>query len=211
MKNVKTLVFDLDDTLYPKSLGYQKHADEKIAVFLQEKMGMSFDEYKEECNKLREKGCSTYSLYKEKGTTFEEYLICGCEHDMSKVEYNEELHKILASLPYKKIIYTDANRKHVDDTLKYLRLESIFKDIYTVIDAGYIWKSFNGGFESFLKHYNLIPEETIIFEDNLKNLKKAKTLGLHTVLISEEDVLKPEFCDFLFKDINSALNFIFKK
>lgn len=206
MKNIKNLVFDLDNTLYSQSLGYQELADAKMYRFLEEKMGMSFEEYKKECQNWRKKCGSTFGLYKEKGTSFDEYLQYVCEHNMDKVAYNDELYQKLKSLPHKKIIYTDANLKHVQNTLPRLKLDDVITDIFTVADGGYIWKGYDGGFERFVKFYNLNPEESVIFEDNLNNLRKAKSLGFVTVLINEEGIEKPDFCDYSFSNINFALN-----
>lgn len=206
MKHIKTLIFDLDDTLYPHSLGYKEHSYQRIPEFCQKYLNLSFEEYAALSKEYFAKYGNAYKLYQDKGTSFEEYIKYVCDLDMSKVKYNKELDEKIKTLPHKKIIYTDANLTHTIDTLKQLKLDKHFKDIHTIVEANYIFKSHSKAFENFLKIYNLKAEETAIFEDNLENLKSAKASGLTTILINEQGGEKPDFCDFMFSYINSALS-----
>lgn len=205
MKHIKNLVFDLDNTLYPQSSGCTAPSEKKGKDFFDNILKLSDEEYYK--NKHLIIDGNTYFLHKlkEKGVSFEEFLNYVCEYDLSNIHCNKTLKKQLLSLPHQLFIFTDSVHWHVEDVLEKMQIKGIINNIFTIMEAGGVWKSHTGAFEKFFNHYKINPKETAIFEDSLSNLQIAKEVGMTTVFISEKPVEKPEFCDFMFKDINSAL------
>lgn len=209
LKKIKTLVFDLDYTLYPSSTNIEKLFKVNIIDYLQKEMNMSVEEIEKAFEVFR-KNASTLRGAKELGFDIERFFNYVCDVDVSTISYNETLFKSLSDISHQKIIYTNSNKKHMNQVLEKLKLEDVFHHKFTAEDSGYCFKPEAESFEKFFEYCKVIPQECAFFEDNTKNLEKAKSLGMTTILISAELNEKPEFCDYVFEDINQALKVFHK-
>ncbi|XP_058762122.1 uncharacterized protein C24B11.05-like [Vicia villosa] len=126
------LLFDLDDTLYPFSSGLSGHVTENIQEYMLEKLGIQKDKVPELC----------VSLYKIYGTTMAGLKAIGYDFDYDdfhsfvhgRLPYNllkpdPVLRGILLSLPFRKIIFTNADDAHAKRVLHRLGLEDCFERI----------------------------------------------------------------------------------
>ncbi|XP_028783398.1 suppressor of disruption of TFIIS-like isoform X2 [Neltuma alba] len=126
------LLFDLDDTLYPRSNGVGNACDQNVKDFLVEKLGI-------EQSKVNELG---FLLYKNYGTTMAGLKAIGYDFDYD--EYHSFVHgrlpyenlkpdpvlrNLLLSLPYRKLIFTNADKVHAVKALSRLGLEDCFEGI----------------------------------------------------------------------------------
>ncbi|KAK4270338.1 hypothetical protein QN277_023384 [Acacia crassicarpa] len=126
------LLFDLDDTLYPRSNGVGSACDQNVKDFLVEKLGI-------EKSKVDELG---FLLYKNYGTSLAGLRAIG--YDFNYDEYHSFVHgrlpyenlkpdpvlrNLLLSLPYRKLIFTNADKVHAVKALSRLGLEDCFEGI----------------------------------------------------------------------------------
>ncbi|KAK4270337.1 hypothetical protein QN277_023383 [Acacia crassicarpa] len=126
------LLFDLDDTLYPRSNGVGSACDQNVKDFLVEKLGI-------DKSKVDELGLLLYRNY---GTTLAGLRAIGYDFDYD--EYQSFVHgrlpyenlkpdpvlrNLLLSLPYRKLIFTNADKVHAVKALSRLRLEDCFEGI----------------------------------------------------------------------------------
>ncbi|CAN8287352.1 unnamed protein product [Cochlearia groenlandica] len=145
-----TLLFDLDDTLYPLSSGIAEECGQNIKDYMAEKLGIDKNKILELSN----------SLYKNYGTTMAGLRAIGYNFDYE--EYHSFVHgrlpyvnikqdlvlrSLLLSIPLRKIIFTNADKLHAARALERLGLEDCFKGI--------------------------ICFETLNFTNNRKNIKVA--------------------------------------
>ncbi len=202
-KNITTFVFDLDDTLYSKSLGICKSGWERLDnVFnsdIKEKFGVghiSYNDYKEHGDEL---------LRQQKDFDWDSFMGYICDVDVSALRPDENLKSALRLLPYKKILFSNGDYRHVDRTLMMLEIEDEFDVKFTCFDSNFYFKPDQRAFNAFLNKTGAVCEECVFFEDSTKNLKVAKELGMMTVLISEQPIEKPEYCDFVFGNITEAI------
>lgn len=209
MKNIKNLVFDLDDTLYPKSLDIESKFNENISKFFLDELNMEKEEFHDLVEKWKNEHNVNISSIAQFGINPDDFMNYICDVDVSKIEYNDELKKQLSSMPHKKIIYTNSTHGHVHDVLKNLKIKDLFHDIFTVKEADFVLKPEIDSYIKFLDLYKIKPNETVMFEDNLRNLKTAKEIGMTTILISEYKT-NYHYVDYVVKNINEALN-IFNK
>jgi len=201
-KHIKTLVFDVDDTLYPKSLGLHNSGWERLLSIFntnkKEEFGighLSADDYKTHGDDL---------LRKQNNFNWDGFMGYICDQDISSIEFNHNLKESLKKLPHKKIIYTDADYRHMHRVLEKLSISDLFTHKFSCADGNYHFKPYPESFNAFFQKTKINPHESAFFEDTKKNLKAAKTYGMMTILISEETE-KPEYCDFVFRDVESAL------
>lgn len=206
MKNIKSLVFDLDDTLYPSSIDIRKKFKHKVAQYLREEENMSEDRILGFFNMADKEDINFVELAKKLDIDVVSFFQYSCDVDVSKVSKNEKLLEQMYGLKCDKFIYTNSTKSHTKDVLENLGLEGIFFGEFTVEDSGYILKPDKNSFDKFFQKFGVLPEESVFFEDSLSNLEKAKKLGMKTVFIDEfEEFGKPEYVDYVFKNINDAL------
>lgn len=126
------LLFDLDDTLYPLSSGLAASCLNNIKDYMVEKLGIERSKLPDLC-KL---------LYKNYGTTMAGLRAIGYDFDYD--EYHSFVHGrlpyenlkpdpvlrgLLLSLPYRKVIFTNADKIHALKALSKLGLEDCFEGI----------------------------------------------------------------------------------
>ncbi|MED6210242.1 hypothetical protein PIB30_062354 [Stylosanthes scabra] len=126
------LLFDLDDTLYPLSCGIAKACGQNIKDYMVEKLGIERSKIDELSN----------LLYKNYGTTMAGLRAIGYDFDYD--EYHSYVHgrlpyenlksdavlrNLLLSLPYRKLIFTNADKVHAVKALNRLGLEDCFEGI----------------------------------------------------------------------------------
>ncbi|KAI4356487.1 hypothetical protein L6164_000509 [Bauhinia variegata] len=126
------LLFDLDDTLYPLSSGFNKACTQNIKDYMVERLGI-------DQSKIVELG---NLLYKNYGTTMAGLRAIGYDFDYD--EYHSFVHgklpyenlkpdpflrSLLLSLPYRKLIFTNADKVHAVKALSRLGLEDCFEGI----------------------------------------------------------------------------------
>lgn len=210
MKHIKNLVFDLDDTLYPKHLDVESKFIEKIIIFFKEELGIETENPRLIMDKWRKEYGSDVMAVKNMGVDPQYFMDYICDIDVSNVEYNNKLKNQLNSLSHRKIIYTNSTHGHVKDVLQQLDIVDIFREVFTAKESDYILKPDIRSFEKFLEQYNINPKETAMFEDNIKNIETAKKLGMVTFFISDNNENSP-YADYVVKDINEALDILLNK
>lgn len=206
MKHIKNLIFDLDDTLYPKHLGLDKAFQERAISYVKKLYNYDPEKTANAFDVLRN---SEYLIYgaKELGIDFVDFISHVCNIDISSIEDNPYLVHKLKSIPHIKIIYTNSTLDHTNDVLNKLKIEQCFFSKFTIEDSDYITKPRTESFTKFLAKYNLNPKECAFFEDNCKNLKEAKSLGMATIWITDKEENYP-YIDHKVKTINEALDLL---
>ena len=121
---------------------------------------------------------------------------------------NEELHK----LEGRKIIYTNANKKHVIDVLDRIDLSNFFDEIFDIKMANYIPKPELKPYEQIINLFNIEPKSSAMFDDIAKNLVPAKKVNFTSVWIdagyenfSDDIKASKEYLDFSTRDLSLFL------
>ena len=128
----------------------------------------------------------------------------------SKINKNLYMNKLLFNLK-NRYLFSNGTNDHVNTMKNIMDLNSLFSKNKTVdrdqLD-GYI-KPHKNAFKKFIKKYNFNKTHNIyFFEDNIDNLKEAKhRFKWNTILIDKNIKYKPEYVDYVFKNIEHALLF----
>ncbi|KAL3631361.1 hypothetical protein CASFOL_024345 [Castilleja foliolosa] len=153
------LLFDMDDTLYPLSLGINMACRKNIEEYMLHHLNIEESEIPRMC----------LDLYKEYGTTMTGLKVLGYEFDND--EYQAYVHgrlpyellkpdpvlrNLLLSMPQQKIIFTNADEVHV---AKVLTMEAA------------------------------IRFANIFFDDSVRNITNGKAAGLHTVIVGQSTLV----------------------
>ena len=207
----KNLVFDLDATLYYAGNAIEELSDKKVCTYFVDKLHITLSQAQDLIAELRKKyKYETEAINKELPFSKYDFVEYICDLDMSILPTNKELDNLLSQIPNPKYILTDSTSKHVKDTLKQIAVsEKHFQGICDAHIMSYTFKHSLEGYNKFFEHFLLKPEDCIMFEDSLKNLEVAKSLGMTTVLISPNIKEKPTFADYLYSNITIALKQLF--
>jgi putative hydrolase of the HAD superfamily len=182
---IRTILFDLDETLYPKTTGIMDEIRTLILDYIRTRLNLS----PEEADALRKQYFVTY------GTTMrglqvnnhidpDDYL--DYVHNIPLERYlkpNRDLEAVLASLPQDKVVFTNASREHAENVLALLGVRSHIDRIVDVRDMDYKSKPQPEAYRRICDLLGVRPEQCLLVEDNVRNLCPAKALGMLTVLV----------------------------
>mmetsp|Transcript_48499 Transcript_48499/g.80369 ORF Transcript_48499/g.80369 Transcript_48499/m.80369 type:complete len:289 (+) Transcript_48499:48-914(+) len=203
MADVTTLIFDIDDTLYPVSCGFTEHRLNDVLIsYMVERLGF---ESREEASELRTEYFRKYhssikglavatkegrlpkpfdeadcAAYWAEYCQFTKYL----KPDPAFVQALGTLQE--AGLKF--IAFSNSPRQYAINCLQALGVKDFFPDgqVFGVDDLLPLCKPEKAAFEKVLGSVGARPEEAVMFEDSMKNIRACKALGLHTVLINEQ-------------------------
>ena len=189
MTNYRTLLLDLDDTLYPSTCGLWQAIGDRILAFMTERLGIPADK----ADALRAEYLHSY------GTTLNGLRI---HFQVDPYEYLNFVHKIqiddylqpdpmlramLANLPQKRVIFTNSSHYHTKRVILRLGIENEIDQVIDIFALDFINKPEP---EAYRKALSLIgehdPTVCLIVDDRLVNLIPAKSLGMTTVLVSDD-------------------------
>lgn len=209
---IKNLVFDLDGTLYPLSSGLGEGCQCRVYDFFSQKLKVDIDEAKKISERLLQKyHYESQGVEKELGISEEEFMEYICRTDVGSLQKNQNLEELLLNFPQRKFIFTDSTISHSLDVLEKIKVRAdIFEQIYDAKQGGYVYKLETKAFKRFCDICKIRPEESIIFEDSCKSLCFAKEVGFTTVLIAE-DGQSCKKSDYIFSNINQALEYLHKQ
>ena len=91
---------------------------------------------------------------------------------------------MLDSIPQPKVVFTNASREHACRVLKILGIQDRFERIIDVRDVQYVSKPQPEAYRRICDLLEVRPVECVFVEDNVRNLRPAKELGMTTVLVS---------------------------
>ena len=188
IKNVKFWIFDLDNTLYPSSTNLFSGIDKLMASFITQHLKVSHEEAMQIKNDYFQKhGTTLNGLIKNHNIDPHHFLEFVHNIDYSFLNKNEKLNKEIKSLPGKKIIFTNGSKKHANNVISNLQLDENLFSIFDIVDSDFIPKPERSPYERLIKKYDIIPEQSIFFEDIARNLKPAHDLGMKTGWVINED------------------------
>jgi putative hydrolase of the HAD superfamily len=190
LSHIKSWIFDLDNTLYPADVDFFNQIVYKMNRYVADFLSMTpEDALVVQKDYLAEYGTTLsgmMAIHQMDPAPFLKYVH---DVDLSLLDINPALRTRLENLSGKKYIFTNGSKAHAENVAGYLKLFDLFDGHFGVEDTGYIPKPKAPAYDAFLKRFPEIdPKSAIFFEDNLRNLKVPKALGMTTVLVvSDED------------------------
>ncbi|EER99765.1 hypothetical protein BDA96_02G408000 [Sorghum bicolor] len=192
------LLFDMDDTLYPLSLGINLACRKNIEEYMLNKLRIEESQVPKMC----------LDLYREYGTTMAGLKVLGYDFDYDdfhacvhgtlpyeKVKPDPVLRQLLLSLPQRKIIFTNSDKAHAARVLEKLGLEDCFEGIicFETLNPpptekkddgrGILCKPSLESMEAVIEIAKLDAKRTVFFDDSARNIAAGKAAGFHTVIV----------------------------
>lgn len=183
--DIDLLLFDLDNTLYPRGLGLWAEIDRRILAFVCQTLNLPPDEAKAvQKHYWRTYGTTIMGLMAEHNVDPEPYLAYVHDFDAgSYLQPNPALAAALAGLPQRKAIFTNATAAHARNVLSALDVLPYFDLLVGMNEIGYVSKPQPLAYERCLALLDTLAGRCLFIEDSAVNLPPARQLGMRTVLI----------------------------
>lgn len=184
-----TIFFDLDDTLYPSNTGLWHAIKERMNIYMRERMGFPEDQIAH----IREKyflqyGTTLRGLQAHHEINTQDYL--AFVHDLPLTDYltpNPTLRSVIASLPTRNLIFTNADIHHAERVLTILELRDLFEVIVDVNAVSPYCKPMPESFQIAMKLAGETdPSKCVMIDDIHRTTRAAKEAGLFSILYNEE-------------------------
>jgi pyrimidine 5'-nucleotidase len=180
-----TIFFDLDDTLYPSNAGLWQAIKNRMNDYMRERVNIPADEIPA----LREKyylqyGTTLHGLQKHHQINVDDYL--AYVHDLPLADYltpNPAQRSILASLPTRNLIFTNADILHAERVLAALNLRDLFSAIVDVNTVSPYCKPMPESFGIAMKAAGESdPSRCVMIDDLPRTTRAAKSAGMFSIL-----------------------------
>ena len=212
-EKINTWIFDLDNTLYSADSGIFQQVHKLMGEFISKNLKMDIVEAKKLQSKYyKQHGTTLRGLMDNHGVEPDYFLDEVHKLDYSIVGPNEILNKELEKIQGRKIIYTNANKKHVVDVLERINLANFFDEIFDIKMANYIPKPEIRPYEQIIDIFNIKPSSSAMFDDIAKNLVPAKKVGFTPVWVdagyenfSDDIQASKDYLDYSTRNLSSFL------
>ncbi len=212
-EKINTWIFDLDNTLYSADSGIFQQVHKLMGEFISNNLGIDMPEAKRLQSKYyKQHGTTLRGMMDNHGIDPDHFLREVHKLDYSIVGPNNMLNEQLQKLKGRKIIYTNANKQHVDDVLKRIELSNYFDEIFDIKMANYIPKPEVKPYEQIIDLYDIEAKSSIMFDDIAKNLVPAKKVNFTSVWIdagyenfSDDIQASKDYLDFQTRDLSIFL------
>jgi putative hydrolase of the HAD superfamily len=182
-------LFDLDDTIYPNSAGVMRVVSQRIDQYMSLRLGMNTALINELRPRYWEQyGTTMRGLVVDFGIDPDSYL--SYVHDFSVATLltpNRGLGEVLAQLPWRKVVFTNAPKQHAEEVLAALDVERHCERIFDVRETGYVGKPDASSYRIVLDSLGAGAQQCIALDDSIANLRTAKELGMITVLVGSAE------------------------
>jgi len=185
-----TIFFDLDDTLYPNSTGLWKAIKERMNLYMRDCMGIPENEVpilREQYFKMY--GTTLLGLQARHHVDAEDFL--AFVHDLPLKDFltpNPLQHDIIASLPSRKLIFTNADVNHARRVLAALELADLFD---TIVDVNAVAPYCKPMPESFAIAQELAdepdPRNCVMIDDLPRTTRAALEAGMASILYGTDE------------------------
>jgi putative hydrolase of the HAD superfamily len=183
-KNVDTWIFDLDDTLYPPSCKLFSQVSRRMGEYIAETFGVPFQHGRHlQILYYRQYGTTLSGLMQVHKLPPGPFLDYVHDIDLSAVPHLPELRTAISALPGRKLIFTNASRRHAENVASRIGVLDLFEDICDIGALDYVPKPMPEAYDRMLKMHNVTPTRSAMFEDFPHNLEAASKLGMTTVLV----------------------------
>jgi len=180
-----TLFFDLDDTLYPSSTGLWPAIKDRMTLYIIERLGLPEIDVpflREQYFKMY--GTTLRGLEERHNVDKAEFL--AYVHDLPLSDYlapNPVVRQVIASLPTRNLIFTNADAAHARRVLAALQLDDLFD---AVVDVNAVAPYCKQMPESFAIAMDIAdepdPRKCVMIDDLPRTTRAALQVGMASLL-----------------------------
>ena len=189
MPNFKLILFDMDETLYPRNTTLMPQVTQRIMQFMVDVVGMTQAHAAEQRRFYRERYGTALRGLMEEGyladqTGVDAYL--DYVHDVpleGVLTPDPAVREMLLSLPLRRGVLTSSNIEQAERVLRFLNIHDCFEQVIDIRAVNFINKPHPDAYATAFQRFGVQPHEAIFVEDMAMNTKPAKAMGVKTILI----------------------------
>lgn len=185
---LRFLVFDLDETLYPPGTGLFYEVGHRIHQYLEERMGFPAAEVAHVRRLYFERyGTTLRGLQVHHNVDTDEYLHFVHDVDVSRyLQADPLLDAGLSTLEQEKVIFTNATAEYARRVLAVLGIARHFRRIFDIYTLRFYCKPNPEAYRILLEGLSASGPDCLLIEDNPRNLRGGKAIGMHTLLVGPD-------------------------
>ncbi|HAL61838.1 MAG TPA: pyrimidine 5'-nucleotidase [Chloroflexi bacterium] len=186
-REINHILFDLDETLYPKETGLMTAVSQRINDYMRLRLGIPASQIPELRKEFyRRYGTTSRGLYLHHHLDVHDYLVY--VHDLPVEEYlspDPLLEGVLGSIEAERAVFTNSPREYVQRVLRALGVERHFDHIFDIYFLEQINKPDKRAYLKVIEALETDGQDCLIVDDLARNLKPGKDLGMLTVLVGD--------------------------
>ena len=187
IRMINDWIFDLDNTIYPARTNLFLRVAVRITEFVAKHYFVPHDEARVIQKDLFHRyGTTMRGMMTEEAICPDTYLNFVHDIDLSDMPLDQELDRMIGSLPGRKHIFTNGTVSHAENVLNAFGIRHHFDQIFDIVAADYIPKPEQHAFDQFMKKTGIDPTGAVMIEDMARNLQPAAALGMRTVWLDSD-------------------------
>ena len=203
--DVKTWVFDLDNTLYPPHVRLFDQIEQRMTQYVMDILRIDrarADQLRH--HYWRKHGTTLAGLMREHDIDPAPYLIDVHDISFDELEPDAPLKARIQALPGRKIVYTNGSAPYAEKVIARRGLTGAFDAVYGVENAGFLPKPDKGAFAAIFALDGVEPKRAAMFEDDIRNLEAPHAMGMRTVHVAPN----PETADYIHHSTDDLTGFL---
>jgi pyrimidine 5'-nucleotidase len=206
---IKVILFDLDETLYPRASSLMPTIAQRIEHYIVESVGVPAERADELRRHWRKAyGTALRGMIEEKyPLDVDDYL--RYVHDIpldGLIEAQPEVRQMLLEIPLRRAVLTNSDVQHATHVLSHVNLLDCFERIIDIRALNFINKPNPLAYQQALQMLGVQPNETIFVEDTPVNTRPAKAMGMKTILVDCAPTDDADFCVASLTDVGGVVN-----
>ena len=189
LKSCRGILFDLDNTLYPRELGVFDRISKRIDQYVRERTGLPGDEVRSLRQSYIERhGTTLGGLMRRHGVDPDEYM--DYVHTVPVEEIlspDKELFAFLDAIDLPKAIFTNASAAYAARVLETLDVARHFDAVIDLASTGYFGKPDRRAYLTATDRLGCDPWQVLFVDDLAVNVTAARQLGIITAHVTEEN------------------------
>lgn len=188
LSHVTDWVFDLDNTLYPRTCNLFAQIDVRITHYVMSVTQLEFQAARDlQKTYYRDFGTTLNGLMKKHEIDPDHFLNSVHAIDYSPVDAHPDLVDAIRALPGRKFILTNGDTGHARAVLKRLGGDDLFEHVHDIRAMTYVPKPHRQAYDGFFAQHGIDPTRAVMFDDLEKNLVVPHDVGMGTVQVVAAD------------------------
>ena len=184
LSHISDWVFDLDNTLYPRTCNLFAQIDTRITGYVMDVTQLDFEAARAlQKSYYRDFGTTLNGLMQRHAIDPDHFLNTVHAIDYSPVDAHPALVDAIRALPGRKFILTNGDTGHARSVLARLGGADIFEHVHDIRAMTYVPKPHKAAYDGFFALYGIDPTRAVMFDDLEKNLVVPHEMGMATVQV----------------------------
>lgn len=184
LAHIDAWIFDLDNTLYPAHSSLFPQIDARMGLYIQRLLGVDPAEaHRIQKGLFHSHGMTLPGLMALYRIDPYDFLAQVHDVDLEVIRPHPELGDLIARLPGRKFVFTNADAPYAQRVLERLGLTEAFDALHDIHALDYVPKPQPPAYAHMCAAHGIDPARALFVEDMARNLAPAKAIGMATVWI----------------------------